>query len=212
MGTLNRIYRSYRERVAFYVIYIKEIHPTDGWQVEANERDSVLFQQHRSISERVETGQACMLKTGCEIPALVDGMDDAVSRAYANVSTSWTRTAASPTRAAWAPCSSVPASGNQPSREYSKRATPPRWRDGHRAGLALRGNEGHALAGPTAASHPTPRKRLRAWWPPRTSNLMGSAATRSRRVRFPSASANEILPARTSQRDHPQKISPYVWI
>jgi hypothetical protein len=85
VGTLNRIYRSYREQVAFYVIYIKEIHPTDGWQVEANERDGVLFQQHGSIAERVETGQACMLKTGCEIPALVDGMDDAVSRAYAGM-------------------------------------------------------------------------------------------------------------------------------
>lgn len=83
MGTLNRIYRNYREQFAFYVIYIKEIHPTDGWQVEANERESVLFQQHRSMAERIETGQACMLKTGCEIPALVDEMDDAVSRAYA---------------------------------------------------------------------------------------------------------------------------------
>ena len=66
-----------------FVVYIKEIHPTDGWQVDANERDGVLLPQHRSITERIEAGQTCMLKTGCEIPALVDEMDDAVSRAYA---------------------------------------------------------------------------------------------------------------------------------
>ena len=35
------------------------------------------------MAERVETGQVCMLKTGCDLPALVDEMDDAVSRAYA---------------------------------------------------------------------------------------------------------------------------------
>ena len=67
------------------MIYIKEIHPTDGWQVEANEQEAVLFQQHQSMAERIETGQACMLKTGCEIPALVDEMDDAVSNAYAGM-------------------------------------------------------------------------------------------------------------------------------
>ena len=35
------------------------------------------------MEERVEVGQACMLKLALEPPALVDEMDDAVSRAYA---------------------------------------------------------------------------------------------------------------------------------
>jgi hypothetical protein len=69
--------------VDFYVVYLKEIHPTDGWQVEENERDAVLFRQHRSREERVEAGQACMLKLALEMPALVDEMDDGVAKAYA---------------------------------------------------------------------------------------------------------------------------------
>ena len=65
------------------MIYIKEIHPTDGWQVKENEQDAVLVRQHRSKEERVEVGEACMTKLALEMPALVDDMDDAVARAYA---------------------------------------------------------------------------------------------------------------------------------
>ncbi len=43
----------------------------------------MLFQQHQSMDERVETGQACMLKLALEMPALVDEMDDAVAKDYA---------------------------------------------------------------------------------------------------------------------------------
>ncbi len=43
----------------------------------------MLFQQHQSMEERVEVGQACMLKLALEAPALVDEMDDSVGRAYA---------------------------------------------------------------------------------------------------------------------------------
>ncbi len=48
-----------------------------------NEQDAVLFRQHQSMEERVEVGQACMLKMALETPALVDEMDDAVAKAYA---------------------------------------------------------------------------------------------------------------------------------
>jgi hypothetical protein len=65
------------------VVYIKEVHPTDGWQVKENEREAVLFTQHRSMEERTLVGQTCMLKLALEMPAVVDEMDDAVARAYA---------------------------------------------------------------------------------------------------------------------------------
>ncbi len=47
-----------------------------------NEQDAVLFKQHQSMEERVEVGQACMLKMALEMPAVVDEMDDAVAKAY----------------------------------------------------------------------------------------------------------------------------------
>ena len=65
------------------MVYLQEIHPTDGWQVKENEQDAVLFHQHRSMEERVEVGQACMIKLALEMPAVVDEMDDQVAKAYA---------------------------------------------------------------------------------------------------------------------------------
>ena len=43
----------------------------------------MLFRQHQNMEERIETGQACMLKLALEMPALVDEMDDAVAKDYA---------------------------------------------------------------------------------------------------------------------------------
>ena len=48
-----------------------------------NEQDAVLYRQHRSMEERVEVGEACMVKMALEMPAVVDEMDDAVAKAYA---------------------------------------------------------------------------------------------------------------------------------
>ena len=39
------------------MVYIREIHPTDGWQVPNNERDGVLIRHHQSMEERVQVGQ-----------------------------------------------------------------------------------------------------------------------------------------------------------
>ena len=67
------------------MVYIKEIHPTDGWQVKENEQAAVLFTQHQSMEERGEVGEACMIKLALEPPAIVDEMDDAVTKAYAGM-------------------------------------------------------------------------------------------------------------------------------
>ena len=64
------------------MVYLKEIHPTDGWQVDENEAEGVLVPQHGSMEERVAVGQTCMVKMALEMPAVVDEMDDAVAIAY----------------------------------------------------------------------------------------------------------------------------------
>ncbi len=47
-----------------------------------NIREKVLFAIPRSSDDRVSTADSCVRKLGIEMPALVDGMDDAVERAY----------------------------------------------------------------------------------------------------------------------------------
>jgi len=79
---LNKLYRDYRDRVAFYVVYIEEAHPIDAWQVEDNLADDVLVASTRTADERYEVAGVCLTKLGIELPALVDEPDNRVERAY----------------------------------------------------------------------------------------------------------------------------------
>jgi len=79
---LNRLYRDYRDRVAFHVVYIEEAHPIDAWQLDENVEDGVLVQTTRTAEERDEVAHLCVVKLGIEMPALIDDPDNRVERAY----------------------------------------------------------------------------------------------------------------------------------
>ena len=76
------MFEQYRDRVAFYVVYIQEAHPTDLWQIAVNVRDGVLFRSPRTDNERTDTASACMRNLGIRIPALLDGIENRTERAY----------------------------------------------------------------------------------------------------------------------------------
>jgi hypothetical protein len=68
--------------VAFFVVYIQEAHPTDGWQVDSNIQEGVLYRQHQTLEEREGVAQACSLDLRLPMPVLVEEMDNAVDEAY----------------------------------------------------------------------------------------------------------------------------------
>lgn len=82
MPALNQLYKEYRDRVAFYVVYIEEAHPIDAWQLDDNLEDDVLVASTKTLDERVNVAGVCMTKLGIELPAVVDGPDNVVERAY----------------------------------------------------------------------------------------------------------------------------------
>ena len=82
MGELEALYRSLGERVAFFVVYIREAHPTDGWQVESNRRDGVEFAQPQTLEERTAIAETCVARLGLSAPLLLDGIDNQASLAY----------------------------------------------------------------------------------------------------------------------------------
>ena len=82
MPALNKMYDEYRDRVAFYAVYIQEAHPIDGWQLESNVKDSVLVANTPSDAKRTEVANVCVVKLGIKMPAIVDTVDDRVERAY----------------------------------------------------------------------------------------------------------------------------------
>ena len=66
----------------FYVVYIQEAHPSDGWQVEVNERECIVFEQPTTVTQRAEAASACSLRLDISIPTLLDDMTDTVEQVY----------------------------------------------------------------------------------------------------------------------------------
>jgi len=77
------MYQTYKDRAAFYIVYIREAHPTDGWQVASNERDQVLFADPKTLEQRAEVASACVLGLEMTIPCLLDDMANTANNAYA---------------------------------------------------------------------------------------------------------------------------------
>lgn len=82
MPALNKLYKDYQDRAAFYVVYIQEAHPIDAWQVNDNVKDDVLVATTRTTDERYRAANICVTKLGIELPALIDEPDNRVERAY----------------------------------------------------------------------------------------------------------------------------------
>ncbi len=82
MPELNRLHRDYGDRAAFYVVYIQQAHPFDGWRMDVNRRQHILVANTKTEDERAEVAGMCVTNLGVEFPALVDGPDDRVERAY----------------------------------------------------------------------------------------------------------------------------------
>ena len=79
---MEQLYNRYKDRVEFFVVYIQEAHPTDGWQVESNINESILLRQHQSYEERGEAAQSCTIGLHISLPTLVEEMDNAIDEAY----------------------------------------------------------------------------------------------------------------------------------
>lgn len=82
MDALHRLYDQYGDRVAFFIVYIKEAHPEDGWVVTHNRDDGIAVRDPSVAAERAEVAQACVLRSQVRIPVLLDSMDNAVAGAY----------------------------------------------------------------------------------------------------------------------------------
>jgi hypothetical protein len=83
VGALNKWYAEQKANATFIVVYIAEAHPDDGWQVQKNTRDGVVFTTPMTYDERKAIARKCEVGTSLKIPIAVDKMDDAAQKAYA---------------------------------------------------------------------------------------------------------------------------------
>ena len=82
MGELEELYDRHGSQIAFFIVYIREAHPEDGWVLTDNRRDGIAVADPTSLEERADAAEACVLRLRTRIPVLLDDVDDAVALAY----------------------------------------------------------------------------------------------------------------------------------
>jgi len=79
---LNEIYDTYRNDIDFFLIYIREAHPSDGWQTPQNLYDDVIFEAPDSDDERAKIAGVCQIAQDIKLPMLLDGIDNGIENKY----------------------------------------------------------------------------------------------------------------------------------
>jgi hypothetical protein len=82
LPAVQKLYENYGATAEFFMVYIREAHPSDAWQVASNEKAGVVHSSPKTEAERCELAQTCSTKLEIGFPALVDGLDDATDEAY----------------------------------------------------------------------------------------------------------------------------------
>ena len=77
------MFQTYKDRIEFFVVYIREAHPSDGWQMPVNERQGVVYKSPTTAAERALVATDCLAGMKLSVPCLLDDMKDTVEKAYA---------------------------------------------------------------------------------------------------------------------------------
>jgi hypothetical protein len=82
LGELEEMAERYTGRVAFFVVYIKEAHPEDGWVLETNRSEQIAVADPSSAEERAGVAQGCSVRLAIRMPVLIDGIENEAARQY----------------------------------------------------------------------------------------------------------------------------------
>ena len=74
--------KKYAGRIEFLLVYIREAHPTDQWQVPRNVEEKVLLESAKTQAMKDDHASACVRSLGIEFPAVVDNMENTTEAAY----------------------------------------------------------------------------------------------------------------------------------
>lgn len=76
------LHRDFGGEVVFYVVYIREAHPEDGWVLTGNREAGIALVDPVDDGERTAVAESCAVDLRMPWPVLVDRTDDVVARAY----------------------------------------------------------------------------------------------------------------------------------
>ena len=79
---MNVLYELYGDKVQFLWVYIREAHPSDGNQTQANINEGIILPTPQTSEEREDHANQAAEYLGIEFTAVIDTMDDQVGGLY----------------------------------------------------------------------------------------------------------------------------------
>ncbi|MBI3823819.1 MAG: deiodinase [Planctomycetes bacterium] len=76
---MEKLYAANKAKVHFFVVYIREAHPTDGWALPNNK---FKITDPKSLEERQKAAREFAKDLKLTLPILVDALDDQVNNLY----------------------------------------------------------------------------------------------------------------------------------
>jgi hypothetical protein len=80
---LRNLQKRFGAKAPFLLVYIREAHTAQTWESGRNSRQGVHMQPAASMGEKQEHASYCVRQLHLDFPAVVDGMDGKVEKAYA---------------------------------------------------------------------------------------------------------------------------------
>lgn len=65
------------------IVYIKEAHPSDEWQMKSNEEEGIVYTQPKTMDERLNMAQTFVDQTEIGLPVLVDDISNTANACFA---------------------------------------------------------------------------------------------------------------------------------
>ena len=82
---MNEIHEAYKEDAQFFLVYTREAHPADGWQMPKNIYQGIIYDEPTTDEEREVVASNCVLNLELDLPTLIDDMDNTAATAYQTV-------------------------------------------------------------------------------------------------------------------------------
>ena len=83
MARIEELSVKYKEVANFVIVYVKEAHPEDEWQMANNEDTGVVYTQPTTIDERRELARAFVDQMDVETETLLDDIENTAMACYA---------------------------------------------------------------------------------------------------------------------------------
>ena len=84
-GNIEKLYQRYHDRARFFMVYVREAHPKDGWWMLSNRRFGIDPAQPQTDGERLLMAETCQRQLKFSMPFLVDTVDDKVGAAWSGM-------------------------------------------------------------------------------------------------------------------------------